>query len=162
MSLQLSVLDQSPVSEGMTRATAITSTVRLATALDNLGYSRFWVAEHHDSPGFAGTAPEILVASILDNTEQLRVGSGGVLLPRYSARKVAEVFSVLSALHPGRVDLGVGRAGGPRQAFGIRWLNCNDDSSLQAATQLCGYSARADRRRNSPPEKEQALRSGTS
>jgi luciferase family oxidoreductase group 1 len=117
MSLRLSVLDQSPVSEGASRATALTSTVRLAAALDHRGYSRFWVAEHHDSPGFAGSAPEVLVASILEHTERLRVGSGGVLLPRYRAGKVAEVFSVLAALHPGRVDLGIGRAGGPAAAF---------------------------------------------
>jgi luciferase family oxidoreductase group 1 len=117
MSLQLSVLDQSPVSEGMSRASAIKATVRLAAELDRMGYSRFWVAEHHDSPGFAGSAPEILVASILENTEHLRVGSGGVLLPRYDTRKVGEVFSVLAALHPGRVDLGIGRAGGPAVGF---------------------------------------------
>ena len=117
MSLRLSVLDQSPVSEAASRATAITSTVRLAAALDHLGYSRFWVAEHHDSPGFASSAPEILVAAILENTERLRVGTGGVLLPRYRTGKVAEVFSVLAALHPGRVDLGVGRGGGPTAAF---------------------------------------------
>jgi luciferase family oxidoreductase group 1 len=117
MSLRLSVLDQSPVSEGVSRATSITSTVRLAAALDQLGYSRFWVAEHHNSPGFAGSAPEILVASILENTERLRVGTGGVLLPRYRAGKVAEVFSVLAALHPDRVDLGIGRGGGPADTF---------------------------------------------
>ena len=152
MSLQLSVLDQSPVSEGMSRATAITSTVRLATALDRLGYNRFWVAEHHDSPGFAGSAPEILVASILENTARLRVGSGGVLLPRYSARKVAEVFGVLAALHPGRVDLGIGRAGGPasgfpdqvaelRQRLGLRSDDGSDDAPALWLLGTSGSSA---------------------
>ncbi|MET1072753.1 MAG: MsnO8 family LLM class oxidoreductase, partial [Umezawaea sp.] len=78
---------------------------------------RFWVAEHHFSPSFAGSAPEVLVAALLARTRHLRIGSGGVLLPRYPATKVAEVFRVLAGLFPGRVDLGVGRAGGPAEGF---------------------------------------------
>ncbi|MEA2619956.1 MAG: hypothetical protein QOC97_729 [Chloroflexota bacterium] len=117
MSLRLSVLDQSPVGEGSSREEALRSTVALATALDALGYTRFWLAEHHCSPGFAGVAPEILVAAILERTNRMRVGTGGVLLPLYSVEKVAEVFAVLAALHPGRVDAGLGRAGGPSAGY---------------------------------------------
>ncbi|GJF28124.1 hypothetical protein KNE206_08240 [Kitasatospora sp. NE20-6] len=113
----LSVLDQSPVSEGGTPADALQATLGLAAEADALGYHRYWVAEHHDSPSFAGTAPEILVAALLGRTRRLRVGSGGVLLPRYPAPKVAEVFRLLAGLHPGRVDLGLGRAGGPGHRF---------------------------------------------
>jgi luciferase family oxidoreductase group 1 len=117
MTLRLSVLDQSPVGETSSREEAVRSTVRLAAALDGLGYTRFWLAEHHDSPGFAGTSPEILVAAILERTKWMRVGTGGVLLPLYNVEKVAEVFRVLAALHPSRVDLGVGRAGGPSAGY---------------------------------------------
>ncbi|MEV0505527.1 MsnO8 family LLM class oxidoreductase, partial [Streptomyces spectabilis] len=115
--LRLSVLDQTPVGEGQTAAEALRASADLARAVDGLGYTRYWVAEHHDSPGFAGTAPEILAGHLLARTRHLRIGTGGVLLPRYRAAKVAEVFNVLAALHPGRVDLGVGRAGGPADRF---------------------------------------------
>ncbi|MCF2529827.1 MsnO8 family LLM class oxidoreductase [Yinghuangia soli] len=115
--LRLSVLDQSPVGTGQTPADALAATAALAQEADELGYHRFWVAEHHDTEGFAGTAPEVLVGMLLERTRNLRIGSGGVLLPRYPARKVAETFRVLSALHPGRVDLGIGRAGGPARDF---------------------------------------------
>ncbi|TCO59369.1 LLM class flavin-dependent oxidoreductase [Actinocrispum wychmicini] len=94
--------------------------MELARAADGLGITRYWVAEHHNSPGFAGAAPEILGGAILANTSTMRVGSGGVLLPRYISIKVIEVFRVQSTLYPGRVDLGVGRAGGP--ADGSRLL----------------------------------------
>jgi luciferase family oxidoreductase group 1 len=114
---RLSILDQSPISEGSTAAEALHASLELAEAADELGVTRYWVAEHHGSPGFAGTAPEILVPIILRATRQLRVGSGGVLLPRYPVRKVAEVFSILTDLYPGRVDLGLGRAGGPAETF---------------------------------------------
>ncbi|MFJ6701097.1 MsnO8 family LLM class oxidoreductase [Streptomyces sp. NPDC091272] len=116
-SLRLSVLDQTPVGEGYSPAEALRASVELAQTLDTRGFTRYWVAEHHNSPGFAGTAPEILAGQLLARTRNLRVGTGGVLLPRYSAAKVAEVFQVLAALHPGRVDLGLGRAGGPAQRF---------------------------------------------
>ncbi len=108
----LSVLDQSPVSEGATGAQALRSTLDLARLADTLGYHRYWVAEHHGSLGLAGTSPEALVGPIAAVTTRLRVGSGGVMLPHYSPRKVAETFSVLSGLFPGRIDLGVGRTAG--------------------------------------------------
>ena len=85
-------------------------TVRLAQAVERLGYRRFWVAEHHNLANFAGTSPEILIGQIAARTERIRVGSGGVMLPHYSAFKVAEVFRMLETLFPGRIDLGIGRA----------------------------------------------------
>jgi len=117
LSPRLSVLDQSPIGIGGTAAQALRASVALAEQADRLGYHRYWVAEHHGAAGFAGVAPEILAARLLDATETLRIGTGGVLLPRYRPDKVAEVFQVLAALHPGRVDLGIGRAGGPAGDF---------------------------------------------
>ncbi|UUU30221.1 LLM class flavin-dependent oxidoreductase [Streptomyces sp. CA-210063] len=108
--MRLSVLDQSPVPEGTAPAAALQHTLELAALADRLGYHRYWVAEHHASPFQAGSAPEVLIGQILARTSGIRVGSGGVLLPYYSPFKVAEVFRVLHALHPGRVDLGVGKA----------------------------------------------------
>ncbi len=110
--LRLSVLDQSPVPEGSTGAQALRNTIDLAVLADTLGYHRYWVAEHHGSPSLAGTSPEALIGPIAASTTRLRVGSGGVMLPHYSPRKVAETFSVLGALFPGRIDLGVGRTAG--------------------------------------------------
>src|SRR3954452_4257141 len=108
----LSVLDQSPISEGMTGADALHNTVELARLTDALGYERYWVAEHHGTPMLASASPEALIGPIASATERIRVGSGGVMLPHYSPLKVAETFSVLSGLFPGRIDLGVGRAPG--------------------------------------------------
>jgi len=110
--LRLSILDQSPIAAGSNASAAVTETVTLARLSEALGYHRFWVAEHHASATFAGAAPEILIAALTMATRRIRVGSGGVLLPHYSPFKVAEAFSVLSALAPGRIDLGVGRATG--------------------------------------------------
>ena len=110
--MRLSVLDQSPIGAGRTPADAITDTLALARACDALGYHRYWLAEHHSSDGLAGTAPEVLIARVAAETTHLRVGSGGVMLPHYSALKVAEQFRVLETLYPGRIDLGIGRAPG--------------------------------------------------
>lgn len=114
--MRLSVLDQSPVSSGSTPADALRETVALAAAAERLGYARYWLAEHHGSPGLAGTAPEVLVGRVAAATSRMRVGAGGVLLSHYSPLKVAETFRVLAALHPGRIDLGIGRAGGASAA----------------------------------------------
>ncbi|MFP8960708.1 MsnO8 family LLM class oxidoreductase [Streptomyces nanhaiensis] len=122
MRTRLSVLDQSPVGEGFSHADALSSSVDLARLAEELGFARFWVAEHHGSPGFAGTAPEILAAVLLARTERITVGTGGVLLPRYTPGKVAEVFGVLASLYPGRVDMGLGRAGGPAEDYPERVL----------------------------------------
>ncbi len=112
MALQLSVLDQSPIREGGTATQALRETVMLAQAVERLGYRRFWIAEHHGSSGLASTAPEILIGHVAGATERIRVGSGGVMLTHYSSFKVAEQFRMLEALHPGRIDLGIGRAPG--------------------------------------------------
>ena len=110
--LAFGVLDQSPVRQGGTAAQALRETVELARIAERLGYGRYWVAEHHSSANFAGTAPEILIGQIAANTSSIRVGSGGVMLSHYSALKVAESFRVLSAFYPGRIDVGIGRAPG--------------------------------------------------
>ncbi|MGE3931682.1 MAG: LLM class flavin-dependent oxidoreductase [Rhodospirillaceae bacterium] len=108
----LSVLDQSPIRHGATPADALRETLALAEAADRLGYHRYWLAEHHNSQGLAGTAPEIMIGQVAARTRNLRVGSGGVMLSHYSALKVAESFRLLEALYPGRIDLGIGRAPG--------------------------------------------------
>ena len=110
--MRLSVLDQSPVSDGWTQDIAIRESLALARLCDTLGYHRYWVSEHHNSASIVGTAPEILMAAIAATTRRIRVGSAGVMLPHYSALKVAEQFRVLEAIAPGRIDLGVGRAPG--------------------------------------------------
>lgn len=111
----LSVVDQSPMRRGAPAAEALGDTVRLAQAVESLGYERYWVAEHHNTSNFAGTSPEILIGQILANTSRIRVGSGGVMLTHYSSLKVAEQFGMLESFYPGRVDLGVGRAPGSDQ-----------------------------------------------
>jgi len=108
----LSVLDQSPIPEGSTPAQALHRSLDLAELADSLGYSRYWVAEHHATPALACAAPEVLIGAIAARTARIRVGSGGVMLPHYSPLKVAETFSSLSGLHPERIDLGLGRAPG--------------------------------------------------
>ena len=110
--MKLSVLDQSTASQGRAETDAIRDTLELARLCDTLGYHRYWVSEHHNSGSIVGTAPEVLMAAIAATTTRIRVGSAGVMLPHYSALKVAEQFRVLEALAPGRVDLGVGRAPG--------------------------------------------------
>lgn len=110
--IRLSVLDQSPVRKGGTARQALLETGQLAKTADKLGYYRFWVSEHHNTRGLAGSAPEVLVAHLAGKTQYIRVGSGGVMLPHYSALKVAENFRLLETLFPGRIDLGIGRAPG--------------------------------------------------
>jgi luciferase family oxidoreductase group 1 len=112
---RLSVLDQSPISEGSTGADALHNTLDLARLADELGYHRYWVAEHHGTPMLACASPEVLIGPIAAGTERIRVGSGGVMLPHYSPLKVAENFSILSGLYPGRIDLALGRAPGTDQ-----------------------------------------------
>jgi len=110
--MRLSVLDQSPVPEGSTGAEALANTLDLARLTDGLGYHRYWLAEHHGGPSLAGPSPEALIGPVAAATSCIRVGSGGVMLPHYSPFKVAETFSVLAGLFPGRIDLGIGRASG--------------------------------------------------
>ena len=113
--LELGVLDQSPIRRGETGADGLRDTVKLAQDTERLGYSRFWVAEHHNTGSFAGTSPEVLIGQIAASTESIKVGSGGVMLTHYSALKVAEQFRVLDSFFPGRIELGLGRAPGSDQ-----------------------------------------------
>ncbi len=112
LSLRLSVLDQSVACAGRGEDHALRDTLELAEHCEALGYERFWVSEHHGMPTIVGTAPEVLMAAIAARTTRIRIGSAGVMLPHYSAFKVAENFRVLDALAPGRIDLGLGRAPG--------------------------------------------------
>ncbi|MGI8729994.1 MAG: MsnO8 family LLM class oxidoreductase, partial [Solirubrobacteraceae bacterium] len=115
MSVPLSVLDLAPVGAGQSAADALAGTVRLARRADELGFRRFWVAAHHNIPSVASTAPETLIAHLAASTRRIRVGSGGVMLPNHSPLAVAERFGMLEALHPDRIDLGLGRAPGTDQ-----------------------------------------------
>src|SRR3954468_13518958 len=119
--VRLSVLDQSTIVTGRSPDSSIRESLQLAQHCEALGYHRYWCAEHHNSDSQAGTAPEILIAAIAATTRQIRVGSAGVMLPHYSALKVAEQFRVLEAIAPGRIDLGLGRAPGSdgRTAFAL-------------------------------------------
>ena len=110
--MKLSVLDQSLARTPAEASTALHETLQMAAWCEQLGYERFWVSEHHAFPAVAGSAPEVLLAAIGAATSTIRIGSGGIMLPHYSAYKVAEVFSLLANLYPGRLDLGVGRAPG--------------------------------------------------
>jgi luciferase family oxidoreductase group 1 len=111
----LSVLDLAPVPDGGTAGDALRATIDLARHAERLGYRRFWVAEHHNMPGIASSAPAVLIGHIADATGSIRVGSGGVMLPNHASLVVAEQFGMLEALHPGRIDLGIGRAPGTDQ-----------------------------------------------
>ncbi len=113
--MRLSVLDQSPVAEGSTGGQALRNSLELAALADSLGYHRFWMAEHHASPALASASPELMLAAIGRETRSIRIGTGGIMLPHYSPFKVAESFSMLAGLFPGRVDLGLGRAPGSDQ-----------------------------------------------
>lgn len=113
--MRLSVLDQSPIAEGASGGQALRNSLELAALADSLGYHRFWMAEHHASPALASASPELMLAAIGRETKAIRIGTGGVMLPHYSPFKVAESFSMLAGLFPGRVDLGLGRAPGSDQ-----------------------------------------------
>ena len=112
----LSVLDLATVREGHSSADALQGTIEIAKTADDLGYSRFWLAEHHNMPAVASTAPPVLIAAVAAHTRHIHVGSGGVMLPNHMPFLVAEQFAILEALHPGRIDLGIGRAPGTDQA----------------------------------------------
>ncbi len=108
----LGVLDLSPVPTGASGADALRNTVDLAVAAEGLGYGRYWLAEHHNTPGMASSAPEVMIGAVACATRRMRVGAGGIMLPNHAPLRVAETFRVLEALHPGRIDLGIGRAPG--------------------------------------------------
>lgn len=145
MSLRLSVLDQSPIPEGSAPGDALRNSIDLARFTEQLGYERYWVAEHHGSKALACASPEVLIGPIAAATSRIRVGSGGVMLPHYSPLKVAENFRMLNGLYPGRIDLGVGRAAGtsPKVAFALqrdKRMPAPDDFRAQL-DELIGYMA---------------------
>ncbi len=130
--MKLSVLDQSPIRKDGTAKEALAETITLAKAAERLGYHRYWVAEHHNSTSFAGSAPEVLIARLAAETSRIRIGSGGVMLMHYSPLKVAEQFRLLETLAPGRIDLGIGRAPGADE---------RTSRALQAGPQSYGIEA---------------------
>ncbi|WP_240742099.1 LLM class flavin-dependent oxidoreductase [Micromonospora zingiberis] len=115
----LSVLDLAPVAAGASVGEALRHTTELARRTDELGYHRFWVAEHHNMPAIASSAPAVLIAHLAAHTSRIRLGSGGVMLPNHAPLVVAEQFGTLEALHPGRIDLGIGRAPGTDQVTAL-------------------------------------------
>jgi luciferase family oxidoreductase group 1 len=139
----LSVLDQSPIPEGSTGADALHNTLDLARLADELGYHRYWVAEHHGGPMLASASPEALIGPIAATTGAIRVGSGGVMLPHYSPLKVAETFTILAGLFPGRIDLGIGRAAGtdPLTTFALQRdrRQASPDDFPQQLAELLAY-----------------------
>ncbi|NEU31998.1 LLM class flavin-dependent oxidoreductase [bacterium LRH843] len=125
--MRLSILDQSPISSNQTPYDALNWSMKLAQAGEALGYTRYWIAEHHDLPGLACSAPEVMLSYIGVNTSRIRIGSGAILLPHYRSFKVAEIFNMLATLFPNRIDIGIGRApGGSAEA-----TNALSDNFLQ-------------------------------
>jgi luciferase family oxidoreductase group 1 len=135
--VRLSVLDQSPIAEGSTAGDALRNTIDLARWAEQLGYQRYWLAEHHGTPGLADASPEVMVGPVAAATSRIHVGTGGVMLPHYSPLKVAETFSMLSGLFPGRIDLGLGRAAGTSPGI--------------------AYALQRDRRQSSPDDFHEQL-----
>ena len=137
------MLDVSPIASGSTAADALKNTVDLAQHVERLGFRRYWVAEHHNAASLASSAPEIMISQIASVTKTIRVGAGGIMLPNHSPLKVAELFRVLHALFPGRIDLGLGRAAGtdPRTAAALRRgaLQRSADDFPEQVEELLGY-----------------------
>ncbi len=141
MSLPISVLDLAPVAAGQSAAEALAGTTLLARRADELGFTRFWVAEHHNIPSVASTAPETLIAHLAASTQRIRVGSGGVMLPNHAPLAVAERFGMLEALHPDRIDLGLGRAPGTDQRTAMVLRSGNPNDFPEQFEELRGYLA---------------------
>jgi luciferase family oxidoreductase group 1 len=132
--MRLSVLDLVPVRSDQSTSDALAATVHLAQTADRLGYTRYWIAEHHNMPAVAATSPPVLIAHLAAQTSQLRLGSGGVMLPNHAPLAVAEQFALLEAAHPGRIDLGIGRAPGsdPITSMALRGAAGRDDRDIEA------------------------------
>src|SRR3954453_20115103 len=141
--MRVSVLDQSPISEDSSGPEALRNTIELTQMVDGLGYHRYWVAEHHGGAMLAGPSPEALIGPIASATTRIRLGSGGVMLPHYSPFKVAESFSLLSGLFPGRIDLGLGPAPGsdPLTMYALQRdrREASPDDFPQQMAELMGY-----------------------
>jgi luciferase family oxidoreductase group 1 len=130
--MRLSVLDLVPVRTDQSTSDALSASTKLAQTADQLGYTRYWVAEHHNMPSVAATSPPVLIAHLAANTSHIRLGSGGVMLPNHAPLAVAEQFALLEAAHPGRIDLGIGRAPGsdPLTSYLLRNAAGRDDSDI--------------------------------
>ena len=141
--LALSVLDLATVATGSSPAQALRETTDMARLVEQLGYHRLWVAEHHAMPSVASSAPAVLIAHLASATTTLRLGSGGVMLPNHAPLVVAEQFATLEALHPGRIDLGLGRAPGtdPITARALRRARGVTDTFPDDVVELIGYLA---------------------
>ncbi len=129
--MRLSVLDLVPVRTDQSTGDALAATVRLAQTADRLGFTRYWLAEHHNMPAVAATSPPVLIAYLAAQTTQLRLGSGGVMLPNHAPLAVAEQFALLEAAAPGRIDLGLGRAPGSDPVTSILLRGTRDDSDVE-------------------------------
>ena len=141
--LPLSVLDLAPIRDGSTASEALRESVELAQHVERLGYTRFWLAEHHNMGSIASSAPEVLITHVAAQTSRIRVGSGGIMLPNHVPLRVAEIFHTLEALHPGRIDLGIGRAPGTDQVT-VRALRSFDGEQFpQQVHELLSLSRRA-------------------
>jgi luciferase family oxidoreductase group 1 len=143
----LSVLDLASVAKGFTPADALADTTRLAPVIEQLGYKRMWVAEHHGMPAVASSAPAVLIGHLADATTTLRIGAGGVMLPNHAPLVVAEQFATLEALHPGRIDLGLGRAPGTDQVTARALRRSGDmgaDTFPHDVVELIEYLAESD------------------
>src|SRR6476620_1929762 len=135
--MQLSVLDLVPVRTDQSTSDALAATTHLAQTADRLGYTRYWLAEHHNMPAVAATSPPVLIAHLAAHTSQLRLGSGGVMLPNHAPLAVAEQFALLEAAAPGRIDLGLGRAPGtdPVTSIALRGPSCRTDADIENCPQ---------------------------
>ncbi len=143
MRMPLSVLDLSPAVAGEGESQAVWRTLDLARHADRLGFRRYWLAEHHSIPSVVSTAPEVLIGHVADRTSRIRVGSGGIMLPNHSPLRVAETFRVLETLHPGRIDLGLGRAPGSNSVTALAMRRSRErlvaDDFPEAIDELLGY-----------------------
>lgn len=140
MTIPLSVLDLFPVSTGMTPSAAIRESVAFARRVDDLGYTRYWIAEHHNMPSIASSAPEILIGHVAARTRRIRVGAGGMMLPNHAPLHVLEVFRTLEALHPGRIDLGIGRAPGTDPITSVALRRGDEDGVNEQLGELFAFA----------------------
>ena len=152
MSIKLSILDPSPIVSGHSAAEALNRTRELALAADEMDYRSFWVQEHHNTESFAGTAPEIMMADLASRTKRLQLGSGGIMLPNYSPLKVAEISTTLSALYPGRIEIGLGRATGADPRASAALLGPGADNFPQMLRMLLDWVLDASDEVPLPPD----------
>jgi luciferase family oxidoreductase group 1 len=160
--IPLSILDLAPVPEGSDVGQALANTIDLARHAERLGYNRYWLAEHHNMPGIASAATSVVIGAVAAATKTIRVGAGGVMLPNHAPLVIAEQFGTLNALHPGRIDLGLGRAPGSDQATARalrRTLQGDHDAFPQDVMELMQWFAPAtpDQRIIANPGEGQAV-----